>query len=286
MSVARINPRQSDISTLGIDESTYLTLKNSIYPGAADNSIKMVLDYCRAAKLDPIQKPVHIVPMKVKDVWRDVIMPGITLYRIQAERSGTYAGISEPTFGPLVKETIGGKEVTYPEWCRVTVRKMVQGNICEFTGFEFWKENFATNKHGQPNAMWYKRPSGQLAKCAEAQALRKAYPELGGVFTAEEMEGKELLLPHNAKPDFGELVELVELEHIDENQVAELRQKIELADSQEINICNFLKIDTIEVMTLKDFFRVCKMLDAKIQKKSRDLEVSKFFEEKEEDVCQ
>ena len=37
--------------------------------------------------------------------------------------------------------------------------------------------------------MWTKRPRGQLAKCAEAGALRKAFPdELGGVMTAEKMQ--------------------------------------------------------------------------------------------------
>ncbi|MFM7010971.1 MAG: recombinase RecT, partial [Betaproteobacteria bacterium] len=43
-----------------------------------------------------------------------------------------------------------------------------------------------------PNAMWQKRPYAQLAKCAEAQALRKAFPEFGSAATADEMEGKEI----------------------------------------------------------------------------------------------
>jgi hypothetical protein len=39
--------------------------------------------------------------------------------------------------------------------------------------------------------MWKKRSMGQLGKCAEAQALRKAFPEMtGGAPTADEMEGR------------------------------------------------------------------------------------------------
>ena len=40
--------------------------------------------------------------------------------------------------------------------------------------------------------MWMKRPYGQIAKCAEAQAFRKAFPEMASAYTAEEMEGKAL----------------------------------------------------------------------------------------------
>lgn len=174
-------------------------LQSSLYPGASVDSVRLVLGYCKAAGLDPMQKPVHIVPMwdRNSGTMRDVIMPGVNLYRIQASRSGQFAGISEPEFGPDITATIGGQEITYPEWCRVTVRRqLASGSIGEFTAREFWIENYAVKggkeKSVAPNAMWTKRPRGQIAKCAAAQALRSAFPEIAAQYTAEEMEGKEI----------------------------------------------------------------------------------------------
>lgn len=186
----------------GIDESTWSALKNSIYPGAKEESVLMAVDYCRARQLDPLMKPVHLVPMSVKDAktgdnkWRDVVMPGVGLYRIQADRSGNYAGSSEPVFGPLIeREFTGGVKVSFPEWCKYSVfKRMADGKIVEFVSKEYWIENYATAKKDTdaPNSMWKKRPYAQLAKCCEAQALRKAWPEIGQQPTAEEMEGKTL----------------------------------------------------------------------------------------------
>lgn len=184
-----------------IDANIYQALKHSVYPGAKDESIKMVLAYCRARSLDPLQKPVHIVPMFIKDAesgqgsMRDVVMPGIALYRIQAQRSGAYAGQSDPEYGEDINENLGGTSVTYPKWCKVTVSKrMPTGEIVEYSAKEYWKENYATAGKDSlsPNAMWKKRPYAQLAKCAEAQALRKAFPDvIDQSPSAEEMEGKD-----------------------------------------------------------------------------------------------
>lgn len=185
-----------------VDEHTYQTLKNSIFPGAKDESISAAVSYCKARRMDIMQKPVHIVPMYIKDAttgqgaMRDVIMQGIGSYRIQAQESGQYAGQSEPEFGEEVVETLSGITVTFPKWCKIVVKKqMPNGTIVDFCAKEFWKENYATQGKDStaPNAMWKKRPHAQLAKCTEAQALRKAFP---GVVdqapTAEEMEGKEI----------------------------------------------------------------------------------------------
>ena len=127
-------------NALAISEGELMgVLRNSLYPGAKDESIKMVIGYCKASGLDPMQKPVHIVPMwdSKARCMRDVIMPGIGSYRTQAARSGEYAGISEPEFGEDVTETFpeesyynrdskenkkrGSVSFTFPAWCRVVI---------------------------------------------------------------------------------------------------------------------------------------------------------------------
>jgi phage recombination protein Bet len=173
-------------------------------------SLELVKSYCHAAGLDIMMKPCHIVPMWNSKLGRsvDTIMPGIGSYRITAARTGQYAGISEPEFGQTVTKNIGGVECTHPEWCKITVKRNYGTYISEFTAKEFWIENYA-EKGGKersiaPNSMWMKRPFGQIAKVAEAQALRKAFPEVGSQPTADEMEGKEteiIINPLPTKPD-------------------------------------------------------------------------------------
>lgn len=180
------------------EEELFKVLSNSLYVGAQAESIKMVISYCKASGLDPLQKPVHIVPMwdKNSKQMRDVIMPGVGLYRTQAARSNALAGISEPEFGPAVEFKLNGGNFSAPEWCRVVVKRLLtNGAIADFSALEYWIENYATagKDSDAPNAMWKKRPRAQLAKCAQAQALRMAFPEMtGGAPTADEMEGKEI----------------------------------------------------------------------------------------------
>ncbi len=189
-------------------------LKSSLYPGATDDSVDMVLAYCHAAKLDPMTKPVHIVPIWIPEKkvdgrvvssagMRDVVMPGIELYRTKAHRTGEYAGQDEAEFGPTVSEKLGGVDVRYPEWCKVTVYRIVGEQRVPYSAKVYWLETYATAKRDTdaPNSMWKKRPFGQLEKCAEALALRKAFPEaVGAQPTAEEMEGKSLHVDSTEAP--------------------------------------------------------------------------------------
>ena len=190
------------LAARGIDEPTWSALCSTIYPGAKPDSILMAVDYCNARNLDIMLKPVHLVPMSVKNSqtgiyeWRDVPIPSIGMYRIQAGRSNNMAGVDEPIYGPMVTQEFKGKNgkvtVTYPEWCKVVVHKIVGEHVVSYVGLEYWIENYATEGKDSdaPNAMWKKRPRAQLAKCAEAQALRKGWPEIDQGATADEMEGK------------------------------------------------------------------------------------------------
>lgn len=186
-------------------------LRSSLYPGASDASVDMVMAYCRAAGLDPMTKPVHIVPIWIPEKkergrvvheghMRDVVMPGIELYRTKAHRTGEYAGQDEPEFGPTVESVLDGTIIRHPEWCRVTVYRIVANQRVPFPARAYWMETYATAKRdtSAPNAMWRKRPFGQLEKCAEALALRKAFPEaVGAQPTMEEMDGREFEQVHS-----------------------------------------------------------------------------------------
>ncbi|WP_439234921.1 phage recombination protein Bet [Lonepinella koalarum] len=228
---------QTAITERKIDDATWTTLQNSVFPGAKAESILLAIDYCKARKIDILKKPCHIVPMQVtlsgqkdnngydKKVWRDVIMPGIYEQRITAFRTGQMAGQDEPVFGENI-EYLG---VIAPEWCRVTVYRFINGERCAFSHTEYFVEACSTTKKDgsyKANAMWTKRPRGQLAKCAEAGALRKAFPdELGGVITADEViEESPVYSEHNKSTIINaESVELITAEQIDKiNQLVDL----------------------------------------------------------------
>jgi hypothetical protein len=71
--------------------------------------------------------------------------------------------------------------------------------------------------------MWLKRSRGQLAKCAEAQALRKAFPEVGAQPTAEEMEGKIIDVAVTAE------VELIEDNCVSDEEFEKMFPKVQEA---------------------------------------------------------
>ena len=201
---------------MGVSSGDWSVLVDAIYPNARSaESVVLALSYCRARKLDPMKRPVHIVPMWNSQAGRyvETVWPGISELQTTAHRTAQYAGMDMPEWGPDITRTFEGKvkddgkwvdmkiTLTIPEWCAVTVYRIMHGQRMPFSEPVYWLEAYARRGKAEiPNDMWSKRVRGQLHKCAKAAALRAAFPEeLGNEYTAEEMEGREI----NVRPDDG-----------------------------------------------------------------------------------
>jgi phage recombination protein Bet len=214
----------------GISVSQWKTLCESLFPSAKSvDSVVLAMSYCRSRNLDVMKKPVHIVPVWNSQVGRmvETVWPSLNLYRTEAARTGHYAGIDTAEFGDTVTVPLTGtvgksnqpvtKEFSYPEWCQVTVYRMVKGQRCPFRSPRvYWREYYATNKRGSdlPNEQWARRPSYMLEKVAESLALRRAFPEECSDPTADEMEAAAN--PHVIEPDSSALDRLKEAREADQ----------------------------------------------------------------------
>jgi len=182
------------VARRGISEAVWRTAMNSLFPGAKPESVIAVFDYCRARGLDPMKKPCHIVPMRVKAdndyIWRDVIMPGISELRTTAARTGLYLGHSKPEYGPEV-DYLGVKA---PEHVTMTLYRWnaAAAQRVEFPVMVRFSEVVGTTKKDNKphvNERWTKAPYQMATKCCEAAGLREAFPdELGGQIAAEEID--------------------------------------------------------------------------------------------------
>lgn len=153
-------------------------IKNTVAVGATDNELSLFLQVCKNRKLDPFSRQIHFV----KRSGKGTIQTGIDGFRTIAERTGCYAGNDDPVFD----------DEKTPQKATVTVWKMVDGVRCPFVATARWSQYFPGEGVG---FMWKKMPHVMLGKCAEALALRKAFPEaLSGLYSDDEME-------QSGKPD-------------------------------------------------------------------------------------
>lgn len=205
-------PYPKEAEQYQVDESQWRALVDAVWPNAQSvDGILLALSWCRWRKLDPIKRPCHIVPIWNSKMGRNVegVWPSISEVRITAFRTGNYAGIDEAEWGPTVSKTFVGaprtvrdgqtsrerREVslTFPEWCRHVVYRIVQGQRYAFVGPKvyFLAAYGSVQDTELPNEKWQEPGYYMLEKCSEAASLRRAFPEeMGDMVTAEEMEGR------------------------------------------------------------------------------------------------
>lgn len=160
------------------------------------------LHLCQKTGLDPWAREIYLIGRKVRkrgepDRVKFQAQTGIDGYRHIAERTGQYQSRLGPFWcGPdgtwrdvwLLDEPptaarVGIVRDGHPEpfYGTVTFRE-----FCPMT--DVWENNKRTGAQ-KPQGLWEKMPAHMLAKCAEALAIRTAFPrQVSGLYVDEEMQ--------------------------------------------------------------------------------------------------
>jgi phage recombination protein Bet len=181
--------------------------------GVADASnadLAVFFHVAQRSGLDPFARQCYMIGRKEKkrtaqgETWvtRQTIQTGIDGYRLIARRAADRAGerLAEPQ--PLWC----GRDMQWLEaWPfdnpPAAAKVVVYRDGQPFAGVVMFREFCQLDRDGKPMGLWRKMPANQLAKCAEAQALRKAYPqELAGLYVEDEMQQADSASPRPSVP--------------------------------------------------------------------------------------
>jgi len=196
---------KNESSALGVIEITpeqVALVKTTVFKDSTDDELKLYFFECRRRGVHPLDRLIHPVVRKDKDGNRRVtFQTSIDLFRSEAEGTGEYRGQKDVEYGEMIAWTDIDKKV--PEWAKATIKRYDQNTqeIIEVSAIAYWEEYYPGKQLG---FQWQKMPRLMLGKCAEALALRKAFPrKLAGLYTFEEMQLTDLVKQGSSrvKPD-------------------------------------------------------------------------------------
>ncbi len=215
------------LKEFGWTKNQFEIIQRMYFKNLSTDQISVFGYICKKTGLDPFVKQIYAI------VRGGVLcaQTGIDGYRVIAERTLKYSPGKEPVF----KEE-NGVIIS----CTAFVKKMTNdGTWHEIAATAYLKE-YTTGA-----GFWIKMPHGQLAKCAEALALRKAFPDfLAAVYTKEEMD--------QAGPSDDEKLQQAECEDVTKpNKPAECPKIDDIAPSMTIET----KLDKESLGILLDTLR-------------------------------
>lgn len=174
------------------DENQLAVLQGGgIDEGVTRAELQAFLHECQRRRLDPFTRQIYLIGrwdnQKKRKVYRS--QTSIDGFRLIARRAADEAKETieyDDTLwcGPDGRWVDVWLEDQPPAACKVVVLR--DGK--RFPTTARFASYVQTNSSGDMVGLWRKMPDGQIAKCTEALALRKAFPEeLGGIYAEEEM---------------------------------------------------------------------------------------------------
>ena len=156
---------------------------------APEGDLKVFMHYCQRTGLDPFAKQIYMIKRYDSQTRGDkwTIQAAIEGLRLVGERHPQYAGQTEP-------EWCGEDGVWRDVWLSKDVPAAARVKVIRrdwdlpAVGVVHFNEFAQTKNNGELTYMWKTKAAHMLAKCAEAAAMRKAFPnDLSGVYTEDEM---------------------------------------------------------------------------------------------------
>lgn len=233
---------------------------------AGPGDLAVFFHQCKRTGLDPFARQIYMIARQGKQT----IQTGIDGFRLIARRA------TDRTGGTLGYEDTHWADPngqwhdvwlwdTPPAAARVTVIR----NGMRFPAIARFMEYAGRKRDGQLNQMWSTKPALMLEKCAEALALRKAFPQdLSGLYTSDEMQQANVVehqatekqkpkMPPKPDPD----------RELSEEQTAFAAQISEMTD----------------VQALRDLWRDAQTLDMVSELAWRAVEVERIAEQTHDD---
>lgn len=169
---------------------------NTFLKGLTEDEAIVAYRLAKRKNLDIEARQIFFVPYTDKQGRRTVVnQTSIDGFRLIASKTGKYGGSVTPK---LTIKTRSGEKMVIPheEYDPSETDHIISGTI-SVINIDFPQPQTATalydsyckKYNGNPSGLWATMPDVMILKCAEALALRKAFPQdLSGIYTSDEMD--------------------------------------------------------------------------------------------------